>query len=34
MCAVTHRAKPYQLAHLINKSLDDVIRHSALQYQY
>ena len=25
MCAVTHRAKPYQLALLIKKSLDDVI---------
>ena len=25
MCAVTHRAKPYQLALLIKKSQDDVI---------
>ena len=25
MCAVAHRAKPYQLALLIKKSLDDVI---------
>ena len=25
MCAVTDRAKPYQLALLIKKSLDDVI---------
>ena len=25
MCAVTHRAKPYQLTLLINKSLGDVI---------
>ena len=25
MCAVTHRAKPYQLALLIKKSLDDII---------
>ena len=25
MCAVTHRAKPHQLALLIKKSLDDVI---------
>ena len=25
MCAVTHRAKPYQLAFLNRKSLDDVI---------
>ena len=38
MCAVTHRAKPYQLALLINKSLDDVtipiLRYSFLQYIY
>ena len=40
MCAVTHRAKPYQLALLIKKSLDDVTgtQYSAcdaiLQYQY
>ena len=39
MCAVTHRAKPYQLALVIKKSLDEVIgpQHSAceatLQYQ-
>ena len=25
VCAVTHRAKPYQLALVIKKSLDDVI---------
>ena len=40
MCAVTHRAKPYQLAILIKKSLDDVIDteqsacEATLQYQY
>ena len=40
MCAVTHRAKPYQAALLVTKSLDDIIgtRQSAckatLQYQY
>ena len=40
MCAVTHRAEPYQLALHIKKSLDDVIgtQHSTceatLQYQY
>ena len=40
MCAVTHRAKPYQLALLIKKSLDNTIgtQQSAceaiLQYQY
>ena len=40
MCAVTHRAKPYQLPLLIKKSLDDVIgtKQSAceatVQYQY
>ena len=40
MCAVTHRAKSYQLALLIKKSLDDVMgtQQSAceaiLQYQY
>ena len=40
MCAVTHRAKPYQLTLLIKKSLDDVIgtqqsaREATLQYQY
>ena len=40
MCAVTHRAKPYQLALLIKKSLDDIIGtqqracKAALQYQY
>ena len=40
MCAVTHRAKPYQLALLIKKSLDDVIGtqqsvcEDTLQYQY
>ena len=40
MCAVTHRAKPYQLALLIKKSLDDVIGtepsacEATLQYQY
>ena len=33
MCALTHRAKPYQLALLIKKSLDDLIvtRHSACE---
>ena len=33
MCAVTHRAKPYQLAFLITKSLDDLIvnQHSACE---
>ena len=40
VCAVTHRAKPYQLALFIKKSLDDVIgtKQSAceatVQYQY
>ena len=40
MCAVTHRAKPYQLALLINKSLDDIIGtqqsvcEATIQYQY
>ena len=40
MCAVTHRAKPYQLALLIKKSLDDVTGtqqstcEATLQYQY
>ena len=40
MCAVTHTPKPYQLAHLIKKSLDDIIgtQQSAcdatLQYQF
>ena len=40
MCAVTHRAKPYQLALLIKESLDDVIGtqqsacNATLQYQY
>ena len=40
MCAVTHRAKPYQLAFLIKKSLYDVIGNqqsaceATLQYQY
>ena len=39
-CAVTHRAKPYQLALLIKKSLDDVIGtlpsacEAILQYKY
>ena len=33
MCAVTHKAKPYQLAFHIKKSLDDVIgtQHSAFE---
>ena len=39
MCAVTDRAKPYQLALLIQKSTDDVIGTEqsaceAIQYQY
>ena len=40
MCAVTHRAKPYQLALLIKKSLDDFIGtqqsacEATLHYQY
>ena len=40
MCAVTHRAKPYQLALLIKKSLDDIIGshqnacEATVQYQY
>ena len=40
MCPVTHRAKPYQLALFIKKSLDDVIgtpqsvHEGTLQYQY
>ena len=40
MCAVTHRAKPYRLALLVKKSLDDVIGtqqwacEATVQYQY
>ena len=40
MCAVTHGAKPYQLALLIKKSLDDVMGtrqgacEATLKYQY
>ena len=40
MCAITHRAKPYQFALHIKKSLDDVIGtqqsvyEATLQYQY
>ena len=40
MCALTHRAKPYQLAFLIKNSLDDIIGtqqgacEATLQYQY
>ena len=40
MCAVTHRAQPYQLALLIKKSLADIIGtqqsayEATVQYQY
>ena len=40
VCAVTHRAKPYQLAVLIKKSLDDIMGtqqsacEATLQYQF